>query len=318
MDEVTIAFQAARQLAPSCHTLVQTARNVNRQLGLDWSDAKWRGLWKNHPAEKFLVEKKLGETLKTHVHGQKLNIAGDVRGATVSDAHAPYHDPQAIDLAAKVLKWWKPEILVHNGDNVDFAGISRFDPNPARRFRAQEEVDAWQSEVYIPLKQAVGPKCRTIVLPGNHDLRLLKLMWRNPELFSVRSLHLPVLLEAEKLGFEYVGYAVVVDDLLEISHGERVGAHPAKAELQKRAFSISTLTGHVHRPDRYEFQPPYGPRVVGQSAPVLCQTSPEYMIDPNWAQGLALWEIKDHLLWIQAVVFSPDYTCTVGDRRFSL
>jgi hypothetical protein len=318
LNEVVAALDAALLAAPASHTLTDTARKANETLGLDWSDAKWRGLWKSYPAEKFLVQKKLGSAARTHVHAQKYYLAGDMRGATVGDPHAPYQDDDAVALAAKVLKWWKPDVLVHNGDNTDFAGISRFDTNPARRFSIQDEVDTWQAKVYLPLKSAVGSKCKTFVLPGNHDLRLLKLMWRQPELFSVRSLHLPALLEAEKLGFEYVGYALVVDNLLEISHGDKAGLHPARAELAKRGFSISTLTAHVHKADRYEFVPPYGPRVVGQSIPALCQLLPEYMVDPNWSNGLALWEIRNHVLWLHAIVFTPDYTCMVGDKHFAL
>lgn len=312
------ALNAALEAAPSSQTLIQTARKSNEALGLDWSDAKWRGIWKSHPGEAYLVQKKLGEDLKRHVHGQKIHLAGDCRGATVNDPHAPYQDDNAIALAAKVVKWWKPDYLIHAGDGSDFPGLSCFDQNPAREFRMQDDVDIWQARVFIPLKVAVGPKCRVYVLPGNHDLRVLKLMWDKPELFSVRNLHLPALLGAAELGFEYVGYAVVVDDLLEISHGDKAGLHPARAELMKRGFSISTLTGHVHKADRHEYKPPYGPLRVGVSSPALCTLAPEYMVDPNWTQGLTLWEIRHHTLWIQAVVFNPDYTCTIGDKRFEL
>jgi predicted phosphodiesterase len=319
--EVEQALSAALLAAPSCQTLIQTARNANEALGLDWSDAKWRGIWKQYPGDAFLVRKKLGESLSRHIHNQKLHLQGDMKGATVSDAHAPYQDDRAIALAAKVLKWWKPEVLVHAGDNIDCAAISKFDSNPSRVYSIPEEVDTWQSRVFIPLKVATGPKCRQIVLPGNHDLREERWLWRHPELFGLRELNLPALLGAQQLGFEYVGYAVVINNQLEVSHGTRVSAQSgmsARGELLKRAFSISTLTGHVHRAGRHEYQPAYASLVVGQENPCLCSLEPDYLTDPNWVQGMTLWSIFRGNLWIQAVTFNRDYTCMVDGRWFEV
>jgi hypothetical protein len=147
VDVVDQALNAALLASPSCQTLIQAARNANEALGLDWSDAKWRGIWKSNPGDAFLTRKKLGESLFRHVHGQKLHLPGDMKGATVGDSHSPYHDAKAISLGARVLRWWKPDVLVHNGDNIDCAAISRFDTNPNRAFSIPDEVDAWQAEV---------------------------------------------------------------------------------------------------------------------------------------------------------------------------
>lgn len=323
VKEVSVdeAIALATTVASTHRTLVQVAAEVNHQLGLGWSDAKWRGIWKANPAAKFTVQKRLGESLNRHNHGQKLHIRGNVRGAIVNDTHAPYHDPNAIALATKVIKWWKPDLLVHNGDQCDFQGLSKFDQNPARKFRAQDDVDQWQTEIAIPLNMAAGTRSRKIVLPGNHDLRFLKLLWQNPELFSVRSLHLPALWEVDKLGMEYVGYGVVVDNLLEISHGTKVSVHAgyaAKAELLKRGYSISTATGHNHREGRHEYTRPYGGLVIGQEIPCLCNREPDYQVDPNWVQGLGLFDIKDGNLWLQSVTFTNDYLCNVGGKWFGL
>lgn len=315
------ALALATEAAPTYRTLTQLARHVNKELGLEWSDAKWRGIWKQYPAEKFIIQKRLGEAQNLHIHGQKLHIQGNVRGVVVNDTHAPFHDRDAIALAAKVIKWWKPDLLVHNGDQCDFQGLSKFDQNPSRKFRAQDDVDQWQTQVAIPLNVAAGSQCRKVVLPGNHDLRLLKLLWQHPDLFSVRSLHLPALWMVDKLGMEYTGYAVVIDDVLEISHGTKVSAHAgyaAKAELIKRGYSISTITGHVHRAGRHSFTRPYGGEVVGQESPCLCDLEPEYMVDPNWVQGLTLFEVRDRHVWTQAVEFTSDYRCHVDRKWFEV
>jgi hypothetical protein len=314
-------IDAVLEAAPHYPTLTQASRSVNESLGLEWSDAKWRGIWKSNPGKRFLAQKKLGTAHKIHVHGQKLALQGDMRGVTVADTHAPYHDPRAIELACKVIEWWKPAVIVHNGDNVDFSGISKFDSNPARRFTTQDEVDIWQCEVAIPLNEAAGAKSRKLLLPGNHDLRFLKLMWQQPELFSLRSLSLPVLFQAEELGMEYVGYGVTVNDALFITHGTKVSqqsGYSGRAELAALGYSYSTNTGHVHRAGRHEFRTPTGRVRVGQECPCLCGLSPEYIVAPNWVQGLTLWQTDGDNLWIYAVTFTPDYTCLIAGKKFSV
>ena len=42
------------------------------------------------------------------------------------------------------------------------------------------------------------------------------------------------------------------------------------------------------------------------------------MVDPNWVQGLTLWETRAADVWIEAVTFGRDYTAQVGDKRFGL
>ncbi len=323
VKEVTVeeALIVAKQIAPTYRTLVQIAEHVNEQFGLTWTDAKWRGIWKQYPVERFVIQKRLAEALNRHTHGQKLHISGDVKGAIVNDVHAPYHDKNAIALVAKVLKWWKPDALVHNGDNSDFATLSKFNPNPARKFSAQDDIDLWQTDVALPLNIAAGSQCRKIVLPGNHDLRLLKYLWEHPELFNVRALHLPALWEVDKLGMDYVGYAVVIDNLLEISHGTKVSVHAgyaAKAELVKRGYSISTATGHNHREGRHEQKTPYNGLVIGQEIPCLCSLEPDYGVDPNWVRGFGLFEVRNKQLWIQAITITDDYRCNVGGKWFGL
>lgn len=323
VKEVSVdeALALATSAAPSHRTLVQVAHYVNDQLGVDWSEAKWRGLWKQNAAAKFVCQKRLGEAFSQHVHGQKLHISGNTKGAIVNDTHSPYHDRNALALVAKVLKWWKPDELIYNGDLCDFSGLSKFDQNPARKYRMQDDVDQFQVEIAIPLNVAAGSQCKKRILPGNHDLRALKVLWAHPELFSVRALHLPALWEVDKLDMTYVGYAVVIDNLLEISHGTKVSSmagYSAKAELLKRGYSISTATGHVHREGRHEFMSPYAGLIVGQEIPCLCSTEPEYMVDPNWTKGFGLFEVRNRHLWIQAIRITEDYRCNVGGKWFGL
>lgn len=330
------AFAKAVELAPQLERMAYLSRAVNDALGLDWSDAAWRGLLQRNPETKERLTKLLGTAaVATHPIAR---IHGDARGIVFSDIHAPFHDKRALALAAQVAKWWRPTVAIWNGDDLDCYRLSRYSQNPDRTERLQSEIDLWHIEVVAPLLAVLPPSpkgpaatpvtlsdgtCRKFKLPGNHEARLAALLWANPGLFGIRALELPVLLELGRLGIEYAELKVLFDDVLEVSHGTRVRPHAgssAKAECEKRRFGISTITGHVHRAGYYTTRTARG-WVKAQEAPCLCRLDPEYTDDPDWVdwtQGVTLFEIRDGKLRIDVVEFFADYTCLVGGRYFTV
>jgi Calcineurin-like phosphoesterase len=306
------------ELAPLFSSLAQVARAVNDALNLDWSAGAWRGLWVRNPEVAERVRKKLGTA--SAEQPRTITIQGDVRGVVFSDIHAPFHDRNAIALAAKVTRWWKPDVAIWNGDNADFYGASRYDKNPARSFRIQDEVDIWHIECMAPLVAAVPAKAEKILLPGNHEYRLEIKLWQNPDLFGIRSLALPELFDLKRFGIRYASQRVRFGNELEVTHGDRVSkwaGMSAKAEQEKRRFAIKTITGHVHRAGKFVTRVGDG-YTVGQENPCLCSLSPEYMTDPDWVQGITLFTIRNGVARIQVVQFEPDYTCEIGKEFFSL
>jgi len=314
-------FAKALELAPRFDSLANVARAVNEALDIDMTASAWRGLFVRNPEQRERIRKKLG-TEKRQV-SKVLRIDGDVRGIVFSDVHAPFHDKNAIALAAKVAKWWQPEITIYNGDDHDFYKLSRFSQNPERTERIQDEIDIWHIEVIAPIQAALPQKRREILLLGNHGRRLLHHLWANPQLYGIRALEIPALLELERLKIEYAETKVLFGDVLEVSHGTRVrsmAGYSAKAESEKRRYGISTITGHVHRAGRFTTRTARG-WVYSQEAPCLCRLDPEYADDPDWVdwiQGVTLFEIRGRNLRIDAVEFYPDYTCMVGKQHFSL
>lgn len=312
------ALAKAVEFAPQHDRLTNVARAVNDALDLEWTQGKWRGIWKDYPELAERVRKKLGTAVREYP--RTITIQGDCRGIVFSDIHAPFHDRNAIALACKVARWWKPDVAIFNGDDLDFYMSSRYDKNPARTFRVQDEVDIWHIECVAPIVAALPTKCRKVKLPGNHEERLRHKLWANPDLFGIRSLELPELLELNQRNIEYATQRVQFGYELEVSHGTRVSkwsGMSAKAEQEKRRFAIKTITGHVHRAGR--FQTLVGTKhTVGVEAPCLCDLSPEYMTDPDWVQGVTLFTVRDGVARIQTVQFELDYTCEVGKEFFGL
>lgn len=314
IDEV---WATALEVAPLVNSFSAVGRATNERLDVDWTDARWRGLFKEHPREREQVAK----ALNTHARAEQkaITITGNVRGMVVSDIHAPYHDYSAILVTAAVAHWWKPDVFVYNGDDVDFYGLSRFDKNPARLFSIQDEIDAWHTDAVAPLHHALPAKCRRIKTLGNHEDRLIRVLWSNPGLYGIRSLEWRSLLELDKYGIELATRSVFFENALEVSHGERVSkwaGYSARLESERRRYHISTITGHVHRQGRWATNV-MGRSIIAQEGGCLCDLNPEYMAAPDWTQGFTLFEVYNGNVRIDAVEIYPDYTCTVAGKWFS-
>lgn len=311
-------FAKALELAPLFESQASLARAVNDALDIDLSSAAWRGLFNRNDADRERIRKHLGTQLQAQRRQKEARLDGNMRGAVVNDIHAPFHDPDAVALATKLLRHYDPDVLIYNGDALDFYGLSTYDKNPARVWRLQDEIDACHVDVFAPFGGATR-RARKIFLPGNHELRLRKYLWRHPELFGLKVLELPALLELDRFGIEYAELCVLVGDVLEISHGTRVSkwsGMTAKAEQELRRYGISTITGHVHRAGRFQTNTG-GIDRIGQEAPCLCSLEPEYMHKPDWVQGVTFFDVRSGALRIDAVQFTADYTAIYNGKVFS-
>lgn len=336
------AFAKALELAPHYEQLSHLARAVNDALDLDWTESAWRGYFVRNPEWKERLLKALGTAKRQRSPIAK--VEGDVRGIVFSDIHAPFHDKSAIRLAAKIADWWRPNVAIFNGDDIDCYRLSRFSQNPDRTERLQDEIDLWHVEVMAPLLASLPPPpklvpgtgqrikvipaaepgtCRRFKTRGNHEGRIEDVLWANPGLYGLRALDLAALMELERFAIEYAPLKVLFGNVLEVSHGTRVRPQAglsAKAECEKRRFGISTITGHVHRAGSYLTRTING-HIRAQEAPCLCQMAPEYVDDSDWvdwSQGVTLFEIQGSKLRIDVVEFFPDYTAMVGKQTFSL
>lgn len=312
-------FAMALELAPKFEHLAAVGRAVNEALDIDLSEAAWRGLWQRNDTERERTRKALGTELLAQRRQKIARIDGNVRGVVVNDIHAPFHDKNAVVLATKLIRYYDPDVLVYDGDVLDFHGLSTYDKNPARIWRLQDEIDTCHVEIFAPIGGA-AKRAKKKFLPGNHELRLRKYLWRHPELFGLKVLELPSLLELDRFGIEYAELCVMVGDVLEISHGTRVskwGGMSAKAEQELRWYAISTITGHVHRAGRFQTNTG-GIDRIGQESPCLCSLEPEYMHEPDWVQGLTFFEVRGGALQINTVQFTADYIAIYDSRVFGI
>lgn len=214
----------------------------------------------------------------------------DQRTIAASDAHSPYHDPFAFDLFLKVVTIFQPNLIVLNGDWSDFYAVSAYDQNPERirNGRLQEELDSFKA-LMLRLIAVKPSDCRIVFIPGNHEDRLRRFIWRNPKISGLKALELPNLLGLAELGIDYEPKEVkLAGGNLVIKHGTKVrpkAGASAMAELEAEKYSASTITGHTHRIGSTLVTTRRG--VVGAwEGGSLCSRDVEYTSNPDWQLGI--------------------------------
>jgi predicted phosphodiesterase len=210
------------------------------------------------------------------------------RTLEMSDLHIPFHDPHALELTVRIISVLQPDRIIINGDAVDFYEVSDFDKNPDRLRDGgmQREIDGL-GEFLAEVVRA-KPAASTIdFLPGNHEDRLRRHLWRHPQLFGLRALELPNLLELPRYGVNYYPAEIpMANGRLIVKHGalvRKAGGMTALAELEAEKYDVSTLTGHTHRVGSTTVRKRSG-IVGGWEGGCLCELNPEYVRNPNWQQ----------------------------------
>jgi hypothetical protein len=230
-----------------------------------------------------------------------------MRIAFVTDEHFPFQDDQAREVAMYMVEDFKPHHLILGSDGLDFYDISNFDKDPARvKVDLQKEIDLWKEGVRE--WAFVAPGAVKKYIPGNHEDRLRRYLWRHPEIASLDALNLNNILDFSGLGIEwneqeYTQAEIVYFDKLAIRHGKyvRQGAGlSARAELEADRYSISIMTGHTHRGGTIHATTRNG-LVTGQECFCLCKLDPPYMARPNWQQGIVFMEVDENILTIDAI-----------------
>ena len=84
----------------------------------------------------------------------------------ISDLHIPYQDNDSIQKAINYGKEKKVNCILINGDVLDFAGISRHQPDWRQR-RVNEEFEA--TRVFFNSLREHFPKAKIVFKYGNHD-----------------------------------------------------------------------------------------------------------------------------------------------------
>ena len=214
-----------------------------------------------------------------------------------SDLHFPYQDNKAIECFLKEVEDKKPDMVVLNGDLLDFYRLSRFTKDPSGKDPA-EEIEMCREFLHRLRSITDVPIYYTI---GNHETRLEKYILDQAPMIACLMDNVFQVIKTEDIGV--IGCSrFTINDNFVFEHGTRLGSKTGLSAIKElEAHYLSGATGHTHRLARYSTRKA-GRRFIWLETGCLCDLSPEYMIDPDWEQRFGIVEFKSGRLKNATVV----------------
>jgi len=278
------------------------ASGLNRQEGDDLdrgqlsrgiSDAAVRRMLKD------IVAEQMGRGPQGQLPTKLVDDDSVERTLIFSDLHAPYEDKEAWEVFLRFTEWFQPHRLIANGDIIDMYNVSRFSRNPMRKENLQDEVDYTKKKLGEITEAAKGAD-RYFVM-GNHEDRLRRYLWKNPELSSLDALALPRILNLDALGFDFYDLTdelwLPPGDIL-VTHGTlvRKGAgNSARFEMEKHG--CHGVTGHCHRLAQY-YKAIHGkPKIWCEGGHLSDVGQVDYISHPDWTSGFTvIYHLEDSFI----------------------
>lgn len=194
---------------------------------------------------------------------KKCVVLPDMQMGFYSDAdgvvHAT-HDDAAIDVALQIVKYLKPDLVIFNGDNLDFPELSKYRLSPAFVRTTQASIDR-AGLLAAQVRAAAGPDCEIRWLEGNHEMRISNYIIDNAvAAFGLKKanapkdwpvLSIPFLCRFDEYGIDYLpGYPANetwINERLRVIHGTHVVSGGSTAHKYLSNDRVSTIYGHIHR-----------------------------------------------------------------------
>lgn len=259
----------------------------------------------------FVVIPTFGDDFTPWEYGQVEEYAAR-QVALIPDLHAPFHDESALAAVCDLLADERPDQVIFLGDVADFSMLSKHRTH--RRFGALvNETNNVVVTNFRRVREAV-PDAQIVLLPGNHDDRLLYAVQDAiPELSHTTPGRLPgdpdvlpdalgfrTLWRLDELGIELVDedwklaqYGITPE--LSARHGYLTGNNSERKLLEKHGRS--QVHGHDHRGSLI-YRTKHDPLDirVAMSCGTLSEVKPDglgYEPDPDWTPGMGWCQVWD-------------------------
>lgn len=205
----------------------------------------------------------------------------DKKVFVASDIHFPFQDDDAVEAFTQDCYLYQPDVIVLNGDLMDFYKLSRFSKDPKGR-DPEEEIDMCRE--FLGNLRSVCPNAEIYYTIGNHETRLTKYILDNAPYIVGLVENVFDLLKVDE--FNVIGCSsLLVNDTFMFKHGTRLGNKSGLSAIKElEAHYLSGATGHTHRLAKFTTRKS-GKRFVWFETGCLCTLDPEYMVQPDWQQG---------------------------------
>jgi predicted phosphodiesterase len=217
------------------------------------------------------------------------------------DAHIPYQDNNAINLAFEHGYKYGVDLIVLAGDWLDFYQISRFNRDP-EAMKVAEEINMLKD--FFDIMKKNFPNAKIVFKEGNHEERYRQWWWANGKaaMGSIKSSELKDELELAERGIDYVdSYTLMTYKELTIGHGHEffkgrsVPVNPARSLYL--ATGEITMAGHLHKGSEHTETSMNGKLITCWSSACLCGLWPKYAIVNKWGLGFVRMPIEEDGTW---------------------
>lgn len=203
------------------------------------------------------------------------------RLVVLSDIQSPFHLPQALALAIEYIKRFKPDLLILNGDIVDFYTLSTFKKIGRGPNSLIEEIITTNNEVLDPILAACPPKCKKVWVAGNHEHRLKASIAVNVKfLENFPGLNIEECFRMKERGIRYIdsqsgnGIFWITQHLVAM-HGIYTSVHAAKKYTD--SLDASVIYGHCHKEQYWRDTKALGGKSkIAIGAGCLCQDPEDF------------------------------------------
>lgn len=226
-----------------------------------------------------------------------------VKVGIIADIHFPFQSDVHLERATDIFREEKPDVIVVNGDLVDFFGISKYNTNPSLDFLMKAEIPMAKDFLFELRRD--HPQATIVMVEGNHEFRIRSFLINNarPLYQILKDLMpddiLPTLLDMPKLNIEWVGTNpnaakwtdtfFHVDDI-KIGHFDKVSNPVIPGGMTVRQLMAkgggSYVQAHIHRAAIIYNTDFEGTITWGMETPCLA-ANPHYRGYVNWARGVS-------------------------------
>lgn len=220
-------------------------------------------------------------------------VTHDSRALVMGDIHLPYHSLPALEATLRHGRKQGCDVVILNGDTLDFHRLSRFNKDPGSRKAVEEIAAANQLLDYI---DGLLPKARKIWKDGNHEERFDHYVAEKAvELFDLvqSAASLAHLLGLADRGWEYVSQKRPIHlGHLTLIHGHEyptpvLGPVNAARGLFLRA-KRSAMVNHHHQTSEHTEPTIRDEMITTWSLGCLCDLHPQYARFNKWNHGAAI------------------------------
>ena len=235
------------------------------------------------------------------------------------DAHLEtgVEEDPAYNLIKAITKKEKFDSVIMLGDWMDFSYISRWTeefPGLQEGKRMKEDFDILESELRFFMKHTK----ELVYLEGNHELRIMKYIQKNPVLEGILDLKEI----CKETGVTYVPTNKqphrYLSDLF-VTHGLSISKYVAAQIVTSVGESI--VCGHTHRSQSYSYRYPNGNVTTGYSIGTVATLNPDFIAGnrvAGWTSSFGVLYVDGPRWQLDTILIKDGKSCILGGKVYSI